>query len=247
MNGRNIFVFVEGKTEERLLKQIAGLKTGNIVPCRGRNNIPAKLARILDDEIGKQQPLGIFILRDRDQGEEYSHITQGFESTINNFLLQKVNVPEHRFQSDAQFPHLFLMDVSQANCRIALHIAAPPSLSGMEFISETIDGYILALALREKVLERFASDAGITGEVLRAKLLEEIPSLAKTNGMVFDQSKDLLGIYMAMSRFITTKRGEEEDIFSGIVVSRAKKHDTEAFQEVFSSLLTALRFLEVDI
>lgn len=245
MNGRNIFVFVEGKTEERLLKQIARLKTGNIVPCKGKNNIPAKLARILDDEIGKQ-PLGIFILRDRDREEEYSHIVQSFEDTINNFL-QRVNVPEHRFQSDAQFPHLFLMDVSQVNWRIALHIAAPPSLPGMEFVSDTIDGYILALALREKIRERFANDTGTTGEVLRAKVLEEVPYLAKQNDIIFNQAKDLLGIYMAMSRFITTKRSEEEDLFSGIVVSRAKKYDNEAFQEVFSSLLTALRFLEVDI
>lgn len=108
----------------------------------------------------------------------------------------------------------------------------------MEFVSDTIDGYILALAMNETVLEKFAKEADIAPEALRAKVIEEVPKLAKNNGINFDQAKDFLGVYMAMSRFFTNNRSEKDDVFSGVVASRAKKRVTDEFQETFRSIRT---------
>jgi hypothetical protein len=158
-----------------------------------------------------------------------------------------LKISNQSFKPHQKFKNLYEIDVPGANSRVALHIAAPPSISGMEFVSDTIDGYILALAMNESVLEKFAEKADIAPEALRAKVIEEVPKLAKDNGINFDQAKDFLGAYMVMSRFFTNNRSEKDDVFSGVVVNRAKKRVTDEFQEIFRSIKTALDFLEIDL
>jgi len=240
MTEPSIYAFVEGVTEERLLKQIGIRRPIN---CQGKDKIPGKMEEILKPVLGTQ-PTGILILRDRDHNETHSSIVQSFEDLINKLLLE-LKISNQSFKPHQKFKNLYEIDVPGANSRVALHIAAPPpSISGMEFVSDTIDGYILALAMNESVLERFAEKANIAPEALRAKVTKEVPKLAKDNGINFDQAKDFLGAYMVMSRFFTNNRSEKDDVFSGIVVNWAKKRVTDEFQEIFCSIKTALDFLE---
>jgi hypothetical protein len=146
---------------------------------------------------------------------------------------------------DKDFPNLFLMDVPDINFRSVLHIALPQLISNLRFASDTIDGYTFALAMCDQVLQRFAYDARITSDVLKAKVLIEIPKLAAENGIEFNQAKDMLGVYMAMSRFFEKKGSEDKDKFTDIVISRAIKYANEDFQNIMRSLLAALQILEV--
>ena len=245
MTELSIYAFIEGVTEERLLKQIGVSRRVRIVNCHGKNNISGKVAEILKPVLGTQST-GILILCDRDHNETHGSIVRTFEDVINE-LLRDLKISNQSFKPHQEFDNLYEIDVPAANSRVALHIAAPPSIDGMEFVSDTIDGYILALAMNEIVLERFAEKADIAPETLRTKVVEEVPKLARDNGINFDQAKDFLGVYMAMSRFFTNNRSEKDDVFSGVVVNRAKKRVTNEFQEIFRSIRTALEFLEIDL
>lgn len=243
MSERTPYIFVEGKTEERLLR-IMGC-TVQLKVCGSKSKIRGKMQEALSGELGDQLT-GILILRDRDHDENTDSIVQSFEDVINNLLLES-KTSRQSFKAHQKFKNLYTLDIPTANSRIALHIAAPPNISDLEFASDTIDGYILYLAMDETVLERFAKNAGIAPEALKAKVIEKVPKLAEDNGIKFEQAKDYLGVYMAMSKFLTIKRSEKEDVFSGIVINRAKKRARDKFQETFRSISTALEFLEIGL
>lgn len=239
------FIFVEGKTEVRLLKQM-GCSGNIIIDCNGAPNIPIKIKEILEPFLNDNYSIKISIMRDRDNKETHESIIHGFGSFFDKLLGGATSNPP--FQPHREFKNLYTMNSSNANFHVALHIAAPPPIESIKkFASDTIDGYIFALAMTEKVLQRFAREAKITPEVLRAKVLDEVPELATQNGIELDQAKDYLGVYMAMSKFFTVKRNEKMDVFSGIVASRAKNHETDSFREVFRSIRTALQFIDIEV
>lgn len=241
MSERSLYIFVEGKTEERLLK-ILGCMVSPI-NCKSKNNIRDRMKEVLEPVLGTQNT-GILILRDRDEGETHENIIRNFENIINKLLIES-EIPHQSFQPHEEFKNLSMMDIPAVNSRFTLHIAAPPSIGDLKFASDTIDGYILYLALDEAVLERFAKNAGIAPEALRVKVMEKVPKLAEDNGIKFKQAKDFLGVYLAMSKFLTIKRSEKDDVFSGVVTNRAKKRASDKFQETFRSVSTALEFLEI--
>jgi len=188
------FIFVEGKTEMRLLKQM-GCPENIIVDCKGAPNIPRDIKRILEPSLNNNHSIKISIMRDRDNKETHDSIIQSFGSFFDELL--GVSMPHPLFLPHREFKNLYTMNGSSANFRVALHIAAPPPIKSIKkFTSDTIDGYIFALAMTEKVLQSFAKEAGIKPKVLRAKVLEEVPELAKQNGIELDQAKDFLGVYM---------------------------------------------------
>ncbi len=241
MSNGNFYTFVEGQTEERLLK-ILGCQ-GRIIDCKGKDEMPEEVKKILGDELGKQQPVSVLILRDRDHNETYPDIKLSFESVINSLLREEIpDISDRHFLPNEGFDNLFVMDASNANFCAILHIAKPPC-NDMGFASETTDGYILALAMCENVLQRFAGEAGFSSERLKAKVLEEVPRLATENGIIFNQAKDFIGIYMAMSKFFTIKRSERDDAFSGVVINRAKRHANDDYLSILSSHMAALQFL----
>ncbi|MFV9690420.1 MAG: hypothetical protein ACNY01_05565 [Desulfobacteria bacterium] len=239
------FIFVEGKTEERLLNKI-GCPGNVIIDCEGTTKIPSVIEDILKPELNINHSIKILIMRDRDNKETYDSIIRSFGSFFNKLLGGAI--PHSSFQPHQEFKNLYTMNGSNANFRVALHIAAPPPIKSIKkFASDTIDGYIFALAMTEIVLQRFAKEANITPEVLRVKVLDEVPELAKQNGIEFNQAKDYLGVYMAMSKFLTVKRNDGVDVFSGIVVARAKKYETDSFRDVFRSIQAALQFIDIEV
>ncbi len=246
MNKPNTYVFVEGETEKRILKKM--IHDSSHLPFvfgggNGKTNLPNEIEKMLDGEIRKNS-IFLLILRDRDDEEEYPDIIQSFERPINK-LLNKEKISSNSFVPHKDFANLFLMDVPDINFRSVLHIAPPQFISSLKFASDTIDGYTFALAMCDQVLQRFASDAKITSDVLRDKVLIEVPKLATDNGIEFNQAKDMLGVYMAMSRFFEKKGSEDKDKFTDIVMSRAIKYANEDFQNIMRSLFAALKILEV--
>ncbi|HJH31733.1 MAG TPA: hypothetical protein C5S50_06055 [Methanosarcinaceae archaeon] len=239
------FIFVEGKTEVRLLKQMNC--PGNIiVNCKGALNIPGEIERLLEPFLNDNHSIKISIMRDRDNKETHESIIQSFGSSFDKLL--GVSMPHSQFQPHREFKNLYTMNSSNENFHVVLHIAAPPPIESIKkFASDTIYGYIFALAMTEKVLQRFAKEAKITPDVLRVKVLDEVPELAKQNGIEFNQAKDYLGVYMAMSKFFTVKRDEKIDGFSGIIVARAKKYETDSFRDVFRSIHAALQFIDIEV
>ncbi len=249
MSKRSLYIFVEGKTEERLLK-IMGCPVKPDV-CGSKDSICDTMQNKLSDELG-DHPTGILILRDRDYDESLDDIAKSFNGVING-LLPDLKTSHKPFQPHDNFGNIYTMKVKDANFRAALHIAAPPSVERVEIVSDTIDGYILALAMNEMVMARFAKKAKITPkninpeDALRWAVCKGVAEVADKAKITFDQAKDFLGVYMAMSRFLTKGRSEEDDVFSSVVVNRAKKYANDEFQDVFRSISTALEFLEDDV
>lgn len=240
------FIFVEGRTEKRLLRRM-GCPDNLIIDCGGTPKIPIEIESILEPYLNNNYSIKILIMRDRDNKETHDSIIQSFGSFF-DYLLRESNVTHPSFQSHKDFKNFYTMNSSNANFRVALHIAAPPPVENIKkFASDTIDGYIFALAMMENVLQRFANEAKITPEVLRVKVLDKVPELAKQNGIEFNQAKDYLGVYMAMSKFFTVKRNEKDDVFSGIVVNRAKKYENDSFRDVFRSVQAALQFIDIEV
>ena len=107
--------------------------------------------------------------------------------------------------------------------RFVLHLAAPPQLEELSLRNATTDGYVLALALKNRVLEQFASDKKIksTSDVLRRLVTYEVPETLLKQGIGFDEDKDYLGAYLCVSRFWTVKRTEDKERLLKIILDRA--------------------------
>ena len=243
----NKYAFVEGNTERRLLKKLDRQKDfpeSQIIDCKGIDNICKEINDTLIVRDIINHPHGILILCDCEKGKTITDIVRKFQNSINN-LLKSEKTTEQTLQKDETFENIFFMEIPDIKFRLALHIANPPDIHNMKFINKTIDGYILSIGLRDAVLERFAKDIGVSKDILKGKIVNKIPEIARNNGITFDQAKDIIGVYMAMSRFITKKRNEKEDTFAGIVIQRSIQHDKPAFQETMASVLKTLDFLEV--
>jgi len=242
-------IFVEGKTEQSILvgmEYVPKEHKRKIWDCNGKinfnNNINDKL------RIGlRGQSTSVLLMRDRDDIEKKEDIVKSFEIIFNN-LLTNENVPPQSFHNHKSFDNVFFLNAKAQDfdLRVVLHIAAPSSFSEIKFDSDTIDGYVFALAMCDGVIQRFADNAKIAPEILRTKVLVEVPYLAKRNGIIFNQAKDMLGVYIAMSSFLKVKSSEDYATFSEIVVSRARKYANKDYQNILCSLLAALQLLEVN-
>lgn len=250
MNGT--LVFVEGKTEKDLLK-IMGCPAEIIMDCGGKTNMPTEIKNLMGPCMNNNPMM--LILRDKDSGEKNDRIIQSFEHHINN-LLKESKTPRQTLRPHRDFENLYTMDVPDANFRAALHIAAPPSIEDIykkQFVSKTIDGYILALAMNENVLKEFAKGAKITSKNINPKdalkwaVCTGVPGVADKAEITFDQAKDYLGVYMAMSKFLTVNRSEKYKVFSSRVASCANDNEKEAFQEILRSIQVALQFTGVGV
>jgi hypothetical protein len=134
---------VEGKTEERVLR-IMKCPEAIIQNCKGKSNIVPKINEILGVGL-RGEHTSVLILRDRDVDETIDSIKMSFESCINN-LLNKNEASSQFFQMHSEFGNIFTINAQDVDFQVVLHIASPPSIVGVKFDSDTIDGYIFALA-----------------------------------------------------------------------------------------------------
>ncbi len=251
-----LIVFGEGETERRLVRKLCG----QLLPQLGEPDFrtsggPDALVDVIVDKLAAElsepelvQSVRSVILADLDVGDTIHSVQQRMADGLRRLLAQR------RYPADgvAFSPVADLANVSLFTrrlppgheLRVVLHIAqTPPTLPalGLSFPNAATDDYILAAALVGGVAERFADEAGLTGAVLNRKVTAEIPALLRANGIASLEAKDLIGIYMAVARFLKVKRTEGRERFADFVLDRALKYAQPDFDSIFSSLVVALQ------
>ena len=242
----NLYVFGEGKTEERLIKQLMAAIAPDVRmdfrQSEGRGRLVTTIVSSLGPEL--EQPVCCLVLVDRDNGDSIDSIRERYKSSFQALLEERgfsSIVSFRALEENENVLELVLNPPGSPDLRVALHVAeTPDSLRIHGFNNDTTDGYILAAALTEPVLERFAKKAGIDSQRLSEKVAQEIPDLMKANGVRALDAKDLIAAYMAAARFLKVNRSEAEDTFAGIVVARAIRYARQDFDRIVSSIVAAI-------
>ena len=228
---KRIFVFGEGATEktvwdklQRELEQKESKIEGTFHAVGGKGGFKEKMPNILTPEVTPGKYVQVVVFRDVDKGEDIQQILQSFKRIAHNFLRRPIELANH-----PNYSNVFVANVppteSSAGMRLALHFAAtPPQLPGavvdLGLCNQTTDTYVLALALLDSVLERFAQESKTEKDILESKVVSEIPNLFQKNGICFDEDKDLLAAYLVATRFWTVKRTDQKERLVNIVLEK---------------------------
>lgn len=253
---KQIFVFGEGATEKTVwnklqseLKQRESKIEGTFHAVGGKGEFKASKfrAKLLDILAPQFIPGGyvrVVVFRDVDKGENTQQILPNFKNLAQTFSSRPIELVNH-----PNYSNVFVANVqptgSSAEMRLVLHLAATPSqLRGavvdLGLCNQTTDTYVLALALLDSVLERFAQEAKTEKDILESKVVSEIPNLFQKNGICFDEDKDLLAAYLVATRFWTVKRTDQKERLVKIVLDRAFKYDSQNAWKVFASWRAAI-------
>jgi len=249
----DIYSFVEGTTDQvvfdvlkKALQKTHNLTfEGQIVNVKGKNNFRSKILDTLKPEFDPGEPehyVRTLAFRDLDADEERQDVVASFESLARKLLA--------RWQLEPQFSPLTswtnILAIDQAptedrpGLRFVLHIADPPHLEELNLKNITTDCYVLAVALREPVLGRFAQQAGSQSDTLHTLITREVPQTIMDREIAFDEDKDFLAAYLCAARFWSVKRTEEKERLLNIVLDRALEHGPNDFWSIFASWKVAI-------
>jgi hypothetical protein len=204
-----------------------------------------------------EQGVQCLILADRDSGETVQGLQTRYEHLFQAVLKRRNIVSDVVFQVVEGNENVFFYQTPPElpDIRCALHIAQAPIIPVLEeytFQNTTTDDYILAMALTDGVLRSFAQDAGkgqeqpIEAEILRRKVVQEIPSLLKENGYENLDAKDYNAIYMMVARFLKNTVSEANATFVKALMGRATsiKDAQQEFERIFASHIAAIKLLQ---
>jgi hypothetical protein len=245
------FVFGEGKTEEVVfacLSQEKALRP--LIPVNGKTNFVSGILEKVEQNFAPGIPgqmVRILAFRDRDKGEQIDSICQSF-APIGNSLRGEML----QFTPEQNFSNVLVSTIQptqqRPGLRFVLHIADTPT--GIpeqlnQFDSKTTDAYILSLALSDGVLSRFGQkvsteEVRIGPDIIKAKVLSELPRLFASNGIGFDTDKDYLAAYLIATRFWKINRTEQEVRLVQVILDRAMKYATDVFEKTFASWMFAI-------
>lgn len=248
-----IYSFVEGATDqvvfevlkEALEKTHSLTSEGKFVNVKGKSNFRSKIPNTLKPEFDPGEPgryVRVLVFRDLDADEKTQDITASFEGVARELLARWGLEPQLSPLDD--WPNIFTIDEAPTEDRpglwFVLHVADPPHLEGLNLKNITTDCYVLALALQEPVLERFARDISSQSDTLHTLITQGVPQTIIDQGVTFNEDKDFLAAYLCASRFWTKKRTEEKDRLLKIVLARARKYAQGEFWSIFASWKTAI-------
>ncbi|MEA3310490.1 MAG: hypothetical protein U9Q70_13420 [Chloroflexota bacterium] len=250
MNKR-IFAFGEGVTEKTVwnklhskLPQSESKIGGAFHAVGGKSGFKKKMLDILEPEFCPGGYVRVVVFRDVDKGEDIQQILPSFKNLAQDLLSCSIELVNH-----PNYTNVFVADIqptdTSTGMRFVLHLAATPSLLSSAIVdlglrNQTTDTYILALALLDSVLERFAREAKTKKDILESKVVSEIPNLFQKNGIRFDEDKDLLAAYLVATRFWTVKRTDQKERLVKIILDRAFKYDSQNAWKVFASWRAAI-------
>jgi len=248
-----LYIFGEGKTEERLMKQVVG-KWFSSAPTpeyrlgHGKRNLTDTVASNLEPDLFPDQTEAVrcVILRDLDKGETVQGVQQSFTGVFRGMFegnsLESAHIV---FKPLRGWENILTLIALDRDLRVALHIAQSGGAIEPRPDNATTDDYILTAAMIDQVAARFAQQAGLAkgGAALLRKVTQEFPRLMGDNGVADLEAKDFLGAYMAFSRFLRRHRALEVDTFAGIVVSRALKRAEDEAERTFESLIEAVEWV----
>ena len=248
MMERKRHIFVEGAVDREVLVSL-DVDPMDITTCNGKQKMIGEIEKIAGPDLHGYNQLGIVIFRDRDGDETEEGIKQSFLNGLKNLLTK--NIQPFKVLDAEKYPNVYWSQYEERDenfkLTIVLHIACPQPLPHWErpFANSEIEDYILAAGLTDLVLGQFADDCNLTPDALRNKVLEEIPEVLLNNGITLQQ-KDLLSAYMTASRFILKKRSDDEKRFVQVLLDRFKKYAGDRLEEVFGSMLAAIRLATDD-
>jgi hypothetical protein len=249
----DIYSFVEGTTDQvvfdvltKALKEIHNLTFGvKRVNVKGKDNFRGEILVKLEPELNPGEPeryVRILAFRDLDADEERQDVVASFESLARKLLARWQLEPQ--FSPLDAWPNIFTMDKAptrdRPGLRFVLHIADPPHLEKLNLKNITTDCYVLAVALREPVLGRFAQQADSQSDTLHTLITREVPRTIMDRKIAFDEDKDFLAAYLCAARFWTVRRTEEKERLLNIVLDRALKHGPNDFWSIFASWKAAI-------
>jgi len=250
-----LFVFGEGKTEEVvftcLSRNRALPQQPHLVSVNGKTNFVSKILDKVEQNFAPGVPgqtVRILAFRDRDKGEQIDSICQSFEPIGNSLRGEML-----QFTPEQNFSNVLVSTIQPTQkhpgLRFVLHIADTPAdipEQLNQFASKTTDAYILSIALSSGVLSRFGQKVGIKPEdriesdIIKAKVLSELPQLFASNGIGFDTDKDYLAAYLIATRFWKINRTEREVRLVQVILDRAMKYATDVFEKTFASWMFAI-------
>ncbi|RJQ30097.1 MAG: hypothetical protein C4589_03985 [Peptococcaceae bacterium] len=253
---RKLYIFVEGAVDRQVLVSL-GFNHTDVTICGSKNKMIEEIRVTAGPDLHNQlyNQLGIVIFRDRDGNETEEDIKQSFFNGFKKLLTENVSLPPFAVFDAEKYPNVYWFQHEERNEErdenfkliVVLHIARPQPLSYWErpFTNSATEDYILAAGLTGQVLERFAGECRLSPEALQNKVLREIPGVLRSNGIDVQQ-KDLLAAYMTACRFLVIKRSDDEKSFTRILLDRFKKYAADHLEEVFGSMLAAMKLATDD-
>lgn len=247
-----VFVFCEGPTDQVIYSAVReGLSRVQVpaekpISVGGKTNFRPKILETVAPELTAGEPgsyIGVLVFRDQDAGEELLAIQDAFAWIARELLRQWKLQPE---PAQVQpWPNLFRLDEpptpERPGLRLVLHIAAP-QFENLSLRNLTTDGYVLALALQDEVLKRFAGESKVRSSsgILRELITHGVPGTISNCNIAFDEDKDYLAAYLCATRFWTVKRTEEKERLLRLILDRALKYTPAAFWCVLNSWKAAI-------
>ena len=248
-----IFPFGEGKTEQVVFdflrkKWFGHAEFSKFVSVEGKKGFSSEIRErpgiplIVETELVPNKEVRVIAFRDLDEGESTASVRQSFQSIVWRLLKPWGLRPQSQeVLSNAVYKWEVFAGPEQPGLRFVLHIAGSVDAT-VPLRNWTTDGYILALGLKGRVLERFARESKVKSDVatLSALITTAIPDMISQQGINFDEDKDYLAAYLVATRFWTVRRTEEQARLIRVILDRAWKYDREQAEQVFKSWRIAI-------
>jgi len=242
-------IFVEGDTEKQvvvyLLKRILDIEPDQAweQKLRAQKSGKQRIAggiQSLGPKVGVE-PVRCLVMRDLDEheGETLDRVRQSVEDAVARLLEGRgYDQKSAALQVHHDFPNVFTSHIREPDLRLALHIAHYPPIPGLSgpFTKTTTDDYILALAFRPQTALNLLHEIGwdsVAGDQIVHKVREEVPDLLRKNGILMQEAKDYVRVYLA-----TVQWGMSPAVFAGKLLAHA---DEDEIGRVFAPLIAALR------
>lgn len=236
-------VFAEGATEEKVLQQLRKRVIPGLsylpIDGKGKDQVNIQVARRLGQKIEEHVAVRALVMRDLDahEGETEAGIVQSVRETLRRVINVRISgaTPFIEFVQHPEHPSVYTLELSRPDLRLALHIATYRWRD--EFIKATMDDYVLSLAVKPTTaLTLIAQKKWPTtpAEVL-SKVTIEIPGLLSNNGILLQEAKDFIRLYIAVIQDPTSP-----SVFAGKTLANANETD---IRQVFASLLAAIEFV----
>jgi len=238
----SIYVFSEGKTEERVLEGIKKRMIPDlnlsVASGEGKDQVNNKMVATLAPLLQRGDPIRCLVLRDLDEhvGETVAGIVQGVSDAVRKMVHERTSAPPAvALSRRPDFASVYTLALPRPDLRLALHVATHRWKA--EFIKATIDDYVLSLAVQPTTASALVAKKGwpVTADDVLRKVTTEIPGLLVRNGIPLQEAKDYVRLYAAVI---------QEHTSPPVFAQRALAHADEAdLQRILAPLLAAIEFL----
>ena len=246
-----INIFVEGAIDKLIIESFYK-SSKDIVNCKGKTN----MVQEIKDHVRfvyppqRDEPVSVLIFRDKDEGETHQSICDQFANGLKRILEEETgqDIEDIKFKPLNAANNIYGFSYRSLYFYAILHICQRQHIEEIRYIqdnfkNEEIEDYLLAVALDNKIIDRFAEPrCEFSKESIKDMIISELPEIFMNN-KIYPQQKDMLLAYMFATRFLYVKRIYEEKGFIDILMKRILKHNNARFETIFASILKALKIV----